>query len=329
MTTATSRGTTEGMTVGRTGPRRVLVAIDGSPSSDVAVGLVARLAWPAGTAIRLVEAIDVGPGLFGGPWPALGVPSSGDLEVALRTEAQREVEDARSRLDAPGRTVTTAVESGRAASVILDEARAMPADLIVIGSRGHGTITSMLLGSVSSEVIDHAPAPVLVARDHPMDRVIVAWDGSPTAALGAEVVRTWPILAGAEVRVVTVADIGMPWWTGFSEVGANVGAQQPDVMLETTDVARRAAASLAGDLAAELTAAGRHAVADVRDGDAATEIIASARDWAADLVVIGTHGRTGLARLTLGSVASNVTRHAPCSVLVVRHGGPAEGVPRT
>lgn len=309
------------------GPARILVAYDGSPPSETAIDLVAGLTLVEGAAIRLVQAIDIGPGVIGGAWPSLAMSTPDDLDAALRSEARREVEAARERLLAPGRSVTACVESGRVASVILDEARAMAADLVVIGHRGHGTIASMLLGSVSTEVIDHASCPVLVARGPRIDRIVLAWDGSPYAAPAAHAVRTWPMLAAADVRVVTVADIGTPWWTGFAEVGASVGAEQTQVLRETAETARQAADQLAGDLADGLRSEGRAATAERREGDAATELIDAARDGAADLIVMGTHGRTGLARLTLGSVASTVTRHAPCSVLIVRASRPAGAAP--
>jgi universal stress protein A len=75
---------------------------------------------------------------------------------------------------------------------------------------------------------------------------------------------------------------------------------------------------LARSMKRQLVAAGLRAEVDAREGDAATEILAAARDAKADLIVMGTHGRTGLARLVLGSVARNVLQHAPCSVLIVR-----------
>ena len=312
---------------GLRGPRRILVAYDGSPPSDVAVELVAGMGLEDGSVVRLVEAIDLGPGLISGPWPSLAMSNPDDLDAALRVEARTEVEAARERLLAPGRSVTATVESGRVASVILDEARALSADLVVLGHRGHGRVASMLLGSVSAEVIDHAPCPVLIARGPRIDRVVLAWDGSSYATPAAQAVRTWPMLAGAEVRVVTVADISMPWWTGFAEVSGSAGGEQTQVFATTAHAAREGATRLAEDLAGELRAIGRSAIAERRDGDAATEIIAAAVDGAADLIVMGTHGRTGLARLTLGSVASTVTRHAPCSVLVVRASNPA-GVAR-
>ena len=77
---------------------------------------------------------------------------------------------------------------------------------------------------------------------------------------------------------------------------------------------------LAREMTAQLQSAGLTAEAERRDGDAATEILAAANASKADLIVMGTHGRTGLKRLVLGSVARNVLQHATCSVLVVPDG---------
>ena len=71
--------------------------------------------------------------------------------------------------------------------------------------------------------------------------------------------------------------------------------------------------------------AGLQATAHVREGDAAHQIIACARERDAGLIVVGTRGQTGLKRLILGSVARNIVLHAPCSVLVVREGARLDG----
>lgn len=60
----------------------------------------------------------------------------------------------------------------------------------------------------------------------------------------------------------------------------------------------------------------------VREGDPRTAILQEAADWGADLIVMGSHGRTGLTRLLLGSVAQTVASHAPCSVEIVRRRRP-------
>lgn len=133
---------------------RILVAIDGSEPSGLAVDLAA-------------EAVETGAGLFGGPWPALALVQADQIEAAIREEAQRTVHEARDRFAQPGLKVKAVVLRGRPATAIVDRASNMHADLVIVGSRGHGPIQSMLLGSVSAEVVDHAPTderPVLLTQ---------------------------------------------------------------------------------------------------------------------------------------------------------------------
>ena len=175
----------------------------------------------------------------------------------------------------------------------------------------------MVLGSVSAEVVDHAPAPVLVARGRRIERIVLGWDGSSCATHAADLLSTWPIFAGSHVRVVSVADLGIPWWIGFPDAGS------PEMMpmyVEAAKATRKQHDELAREMAARLQSGGLTAEGDLRDGDAATEILAASNTSKADLIVMGTHGRTGLTRLVLGSVARNVLHHAACSVLVVHEG---------
>jgi len=294
---------------------RVLVAIDGSSQADIAVDLVAGIAWPDATTIRLVEAVEVSASQLGGPWPSLAVGETDRLDAEMRSAAEQALAERRPRLERPGLTVESSILEGRPASAIVHEARAMDAELVVVGSRGHGIIESMLLGSVSAEVVDHAPAPVLVARGSRIDRVVLAWDGSACAARAATLVRGWPIFRCSDVRVVSVADIGTPWWTGFPEPGS---AELMPMLRESAIAVRDERDLRAQSMKARLIAAGLRAEADPREGDPAPQILAAANEAGADLIVMGTHGRTGLARLMLGSVARNVLLHAGCSVLIVR-----------
>ena len=300
-------------------PMRVLVAIDGSAPASLAVDLVGGIGWPGGTEIVVVEAVESGENLYGGPWPALTMVETSRLEAEIRAAEERDVRDARERLSRAGLNVETAVLRGRPAAAINERARAMRADLIVVGSRGHGRIGSMLLGSISSELIDHAPAPVLVARGARIDRVLLGWDGSSCAARAAGLLHAWPIFAGSSIRVVSVADIEVPWWTGFPEPGS---PELMPIFVEAAEASRKHHDELAVEMTEALRAAGLRAAADRREGDAATEILAWANATKADLIVMGTHGRTGLARLVIGSVARNVLQHASCSVLIVRENDP-------
>jgi len=299
------------------GAMRVLVAIDGSEPAGLGVDLVANVAWPAGTEILVAEAVETGAGLFGGPWPAFAMLQTDRIEDEIRAEADRTVHQARERLARPGLNVKAVVLRGRPATAIVDRAHSMPADLIVVGSRGHGTIESMLLGSVSAEVVDHAQAPVLVARGVEIRRLVLAWDGSSCATRAADLLHTWPIFAGSDVRVVSVADVGIPWWTGFPEAGS---PEMMPIYIDAANASRKQHDELAHEMTAQLRSAGLTAEADRREGDAAAEILAAAAASSADLIVMGTRGRTGIRRLVLGSVARNVLQHATCSVLIVRDG---------
>lgn len=291
---------------------RVLIAYDGSESADEARDLVAAIEWPPGSELRVVTAY--APYLPGSFWPDEFFDPAMPEAVF---EADREVAEIRAkaaaeRMGRPGTTVTWSAVRGRPASVILDEAAAGPADLLVVGHRGLGPFTAALLGSVSAEIVDHATCPVLVVRRPSIERVVLADDGS-AGARAAATVLTWPIFARSRVRVVTVSE-AMPPDIGASTPG-RVGTAL-DARGRMAHAGLAAAEALVARAVGQLRAAGLTTEIDVRQGDPAHEIVRAATDWAADLVVMGTRGRTGLERVLLGSVAHKVLMHAPCSVLI-------------
>lgn len=293
---------------------RVLIAYDGSESADEVCDLVAAIEWPPGSELRVVTAY--APYLPGSFAPdELFDPAMPDTVF----EADREAAEARAKVAAerigrPTTTVTWAAVNGRPASVVLGEATAWSADLIVVGTRGLGPFTAALLGSVSDEIVDHATWPVLVVRRPSIERVVLADDGSAGARTAAAVLA-WPVFARSRVCVVTVSeavahDIGAPG-RGTVETAQDDRRQMVEAGLAAVDALARSSAD-------RLTAAGLTTEIDVRQGDPTHEIIRAATDWNADLIVMGTRGRTGLERLLLGSVARKVLQHAPCSVLIER-----------
>jgi nucleotide-binding universal stress UspA family protein len=293
---------------------RILIAIDGSQPSELGRDLAADIRWSDGSSLRVMAALDIGGALFGAPWYAVAPANVDELEERYLQELREVVADAAGRLARAGRAVTSTVLRGRAATSIVDEARRFGADLIIVGSRGHGALESMLLGSVSAEVVDHAPCPILVARRPRLTSLLLADDGSAGARAAAEKVAHWSIFEGLPVRVVSVAPASVPWQPAFPLKHA---PPDGEAYRESRAAAIEAHQRVADDTARRLTLAGRQAVADVRAGDAAHEIVAASRDADVDLIVTGLRGQTGLARLVLGSVARNVLHHAHCSVLVV------------
>lgn len=214
-------------------------------------------------------------------------------------------------------TVTTAgtVLVGRTASVIVEVAERTFADLIVVGSRGRGVISSMLLGSVSAEVVDHAPCPVLVARRATAGRVIVAVDGTPLSEGILAAIEGAGFLANASLELVSVAPPTVP---NPAVVLAGTSGMPLDWYEESVAAAHRTLTTTIDEAAVRLRAAGLEVTGKVTSGDPAHEILRAAGEVDADLIVMGTHGRTGLTRLLLGSVARNVILHTHASVLVMR-----------
>jgi nucleotide-binding universal stress UspA family protein len=293
---------------------RVLLAIDGSPHASVAIDLVASMDWPADTTIRVLSVLDQDAFLW-----AAGLAAAPEAIQRLEDQdlaaAEGAVDVAVSAIRRPGLLAEGRVRRGRAATLIVDEAAAAEADLVVVGSRGHGTLASALLGSVSAEVVDHAPCPVLVARRGWLRRLVLADDGSPDAARARALVREWPVLRSIPACVVSVATVPIRWEPSVAPFSGPLAADRYE---RAVAEGRRARAEVARHAHDELAVEERPVEYDVRVGAPAMEIIAAATQWNADLIVLGSHGRTGLRRIALGSVARSVVMHAPCSVLVIR-----------
>ena len=293
---------------------RLVLAYDGSACADAARYLVARLPLPPGSAITLITVLERGAEAPGAPEFALGASPSHEAEAQLLSDLQGMLHEAAAPLRSTDRHVDTRVVRGRPASAIVDEAAAIQPDLLVMGSRGHGPLASVLMGSVSAEVVDHAPCPVLVARHPSVHRLVIGADGSASADRALALLRRWPIFAGHPATVVTVGEPISAWAERVSAAVYPMWAETHE-----SSVDRRAQVRLIAERAAEqLARAGIGAELEVREGDAADQLIRVAATTDADLIVVGSRGLSTLPRLVLGSVARKVLLHAPQSVLVVR-----------
>lgn len=142
-------------------------------------------------------------------------------------------------------------------------------------------------------------------------RILLAVDGSPYSAAAADSVskRPWP--PGTIVRVLSaVENIAPP----AVELWYDAGGSLEETQRQITSQAER----LTAKVAETVRASGLTVETAVRDGDPRSVIIDEATEWDADLIVVGSHGYTGIMRWLLGSVAQSVVSHAPCSVEVVR-----------
>jgi len=291
---------------------RILLALDGSPSSIVARDLVAGLGWPGGTAVLIVSAYHTPADWTGGVGSTMDW--IGDASDAMREGLETQQRELAEPLVAAGHGVEYLVVEARAADAISDAAREGNADLLVMGSRGRGTIRSMLLGSVAAEVAAHAPCPVLVARHPTITRLVVATDGSDLAGTIPERLAAYGAFAGMHADAVAVSISDRPAF----ELIVNLYTLGDDRLAAKRQELREHYARDAERLADALTQVGIPTTPHLRTGDPAREIIELAREREADLIVTGTRGLGSLDRLLLGSVARNVLIHSGASVLVVR-----------
>jgi nucleotide-binding universal stress UspA family protein len=151
--------------------------------------------------------------------------------------------------------------------------------------------------------------------------VLLAIDESvySEAALTEVAKRRWD--PDTHVRVLSVIPVPFARPTGSPGMAMAMAPGSPNWplgMLETRNQLMDAATKLVERAAARVASTGAQVDTRIREGDARIEIVDEAAEWHANLIVVGSHGYTGMNRLMLGSVAHSVVNHAPCSVQIVR-----------
>lgn len=146
-------------------------------------------------------------------------------------------------------------------------------------------------------------------------KILLAVDGSPHSQDAVDEVASRPWPSKSTIRVLSVIQPYTPPAPDFLVAGATL----VDMTREQTAEADRLTARAAD----AVKSASVTTEAVLRQGDARSVIVDEAADWGADLIVVGSHGRTGLKRWLMGSVAQAIVGHAPCSVEVVRRRPPS------
>jgi len=294
---------------------KVLLAIDGSDASMSAVAMVAALAMPAGSTVEVVSVIPDSFAPEGTVWPnVVRVDPPTDRDRIMDDVSRRLLEIA-DRLRTGGRSVEVRVLEGRPATEIVSEAARFAADLVVMGARGLSTVQRLLLGSVSSEVVDHAPCPILVARHAASARVLLATDGSPSSTEALRFVAESGLFDASTIRVVSVGHHGAPWWVGVSPVD---GMTSIDLYADEVEAAEGHARAVVDEAAERLRGLDVEGTTVIRDGDVVSAILADAEGQRADVIVLGARNMGAVHRWLVGSVSRSVLHLAQASVLIVR-----------
>lgn len=299
------------MTAGR---RKIVVGVDLSPDSELAVGHAVAIARRDGREVALVLA-ELAPAL-----PDGYLARSPDLEAAYLARASgqsaaniRDLSALRDRFAGRGVEISQLVIDGHPDQVLPSVAADIGADLIVVGTHGRTGLARLFLGSVAELVARLADRSVLIARGAaPVDgyrRIVIGTDFTP---LAERAIDQAVAVAAPRARIEVVHCWQLDPWVVSPELTTALDPK------------------LRNDLLTELTRSGEALVAKIRQrGDfevrlellersAAHGLDRYAKDAEADLIAIGSHGRRGVRRFLLGSVAEVTVRHAPCPVLVAR-----------
>jgi len=293
--------------------RTIVAATDFSPTSAAAVEWATLLAKTHGALVVLVHALAP-------PIPPATSPDfvalPPDFHEQYRLAAAKNLAETAERLGARGIGISTDLELGPAAPTILDLATKHAADLIVVGTHGLTGFRHLLLGSTAERVVQGAPVPVLIVHPGDVDKhrhfrtVLVPTDFSADASLAIGEARR--VLHAAEdgARLILLHAYHLP--VEFTALGTV--PVTPRLFADAAEQAREQLERLAAPLRRD----GLRVDTLAREGYPPSVIEEEARHAAADLIAMGTHGRSGLRHLLLGSTAERVVQHAPCPVLTVR-----------
>lgn len=204
------------------------------------------------------------------------------------------------------------IEQGSAYAELVDRAEKWGADLIVIGNHGRAELKHLFLGSVAEKVARHAPCTALIAREHAEGVVLVATDLSDPAQLALAAGAREASRRERRLVVMHVTDtLSRRAAPAMALLGANPTVDPPEVARERDNLARQI-------IETSLKSLGVEAEIQLVSGDPSAEILRLVVALPAELLVLGTRGRSSVSRIMLGGVAAHMVQSAPCSVLAVR-----------
>jgi len=278
---------------------KLLIAVDSAISTEALVGAVGVRPWPEGTTAHVLSVV-VEADVSLEVWREFGYTKNA-VQREMKRRKEELINRAVERLKEVGIPAEVVVTRGDPRHLIPFFARKWSSDLIFVRAHVRRDFEHWMLGSVARAVVTSAPCTVQVVRNQTNDhaqtldsarRVLFATDGSETSVAAAEALagRPWP--EGSEFRILTVEE---PWL-----------ASPPSTLLNVNSTEEL------------LASAGLKATAAVLAGNPKEVILEEAKNWNADLIVVGSHGLRGFKRLLLGSVSEAVAMNAHCSVVVVR-----------
>lgn len=209
-------------------------------------------------------------------------------------------------------TVHTQVMAGDIASVIVDTAVEQEVNLILMSAHGYSGVTRWRLGSTAEKVLRSAPCPVLVVRSaQPLHRILIPLDGSPLSEAALPLGLEIAAVLGGEVTLLSATPLSLEQLAALEKLENGLGSRAlAEALAEAQNYLER--------LALAEQQWGVHVQVAARAGPPAEAILKYAETHKVDLIVMASHGHTGLQRWAYGSVTEKVLRCGQASLLIVR-----------
>ncbi|MFN0105360.1 MAG: universal stress protein [Bryobacteraceae bacterium] len=288
----------------------ILLAVDDTPASLLAVEEVAGRPWPHDTSVEVLTVVEQGT-LWG---------MSETLEAAYRHSSEL-VDRTLALLGNGGLQARSHMATGDPKTVIRERAEDTKPDLIILGSHRVSALTHFFLGNVAAHTIRHVACSVAIVRArmgerHEARKILLATDGSVYAEAAARAIaeRPWP--ARTEVRILSVVEVILPTMHALFEPPFVHSDEVQKLREEAMARALKAVATAEAILAPSGLIVSE-SISVLLDG-AKNVILHDAKDWGADWIFVGSHGRHGAERFLMGSVSEAIAAQAECSVEVVR-----------
>jgi len=231
----------------------------------------------------------------------------GRLRDAAMESGRQHIEECRAQLSTDIPSIRTLCDAQDPSSFILDTAATVNADLIAMGTRDLARLTEVFIGSISHRVLVHSLVPTLIVKGaaRPVSKVLMAVEGPEDAARLQAWLMAHPFKNPVSLMVLSVVS-SPPVTSEHGMLEQDAGHEERT--LKARQIVDGAAKALNGP---QFTAS-----ADVRGGDPAEIICEVGKGY--DLIVVSSHGRTGVRRFLMGSVSEDIVHRADRSVLVVR-----------
>jgi nucleotide-binding universal stress UspA family protein len=289
---------------------KVVIAVDAISSDDACIRAAVERPWPAGTLFCLLHIFN--------PYPFTAAPI---IQLRVKNRVVQNLEAAVKPLRNAGWDSITEILGGSARRDINRFAKEWRADLVMVGCNDLGDFGRLILGSTARSVVRHAPCSVEVVRPRRGSgedgarraglRIMVATDGSDcsTIALHSVANHLWP--SESVVKVISV-----PEFILFKDPSYLEKHEAKDLGPASIDDARACVATGAKILSG--SALKVYSEVPTFEERPYRVILNEVDTWQADLIGVGSHGRSGFDRVVMGSVSEAVALHARCSVQVIR-----------